>query len=302
MDTKHDVSELVSIQRARHVFNLPELAVEPNDPEVVRTHPIKTMSPEVGEAGQIEWKDFHDLLSEIDGIGNDLDGLDKVHKCAVNGSEGDKVVTVSAKHWAKVPEHIKRSVFSRRSIHVRADGTQQSVAPTVHDWTARNLEKMGIDPRLERQAHDMTHPSRKANKKFEKRLHQLMLETWCDNREEWKNKKVLNILDIPCPNKVLVDVSELSDGDHLSANEYRDKTWCTRWPIDCLSWALVASRRAVSGKHIDATGFATWLQIVLGAKLWYIAREYPLPTKDGWSDDHSAYKWQVVVLRAGDTL
>ena len=76
----------------------------------------------------------------------------------------------------------------------------------------------------------------------------------------------------------------------------------TPWPSDCFSWALLGSYRAVSAPHMDAGGLATWVQILKGSKIWYIATEYPLPTKNGWSEDYDAWKWQSMVLEEGDIM
>lgn len=84
--------------------------------------------------------------------------------------------------------------------------------------------------------------------------------------------------------------------------------WVTEWPHDLQSWALVASALAISQIHIDAGSLGTWVQILLGEKIWYIATKHPLPTKEnGWSTDPAdtdpnAWEWKAVVLRRGDTL
>ena len=68
-----------------------------------------------------------------------------------------------------------------------------------------------------------------------------------------------------------------------------------------MQWALVANTSAVSGSHIDAGGFGTWVDILHGRKGWYIAvqveNQVPQP---GWAN--SEYKWIALDLCPGDRL
>lgn len=76
-------------------------------------------------------------------------------------------------------------------------------------------------------------------------------------------------------------------------------------------WSLVALRRALTGWHVDAHGFATWVQPMCGQKLWIMARRRDggcFSTKDFYEEfdiaEPNVEDWivEVVVLQAGTRL
>lgn len=74
----------------------------------------------------------------------------------------------------------------------------------------------------------------------------------------------------------------------------------TTMPSGPLAWGLAATAPSFSRSHVDASGFATYVRVVLGEKIWIVAVNDALPKKDGWED--SRFRWQAIVLKAGDDL
>lgn len=67
-------------------------------------------------------------------------------------------------------------------------------------------------------------------------------------------------------------------------------------------WALLASESATSTCHIDAAGLATYVQCLIGEKLWFIAGGdwENVPGKNGWNVREMTF--QCVHLRPGSRL
>ena len=100
---------------------------------------------------------------------------------------------------------------------------------------------------------------------------------------------------------VNADVSEFDDLGRFSTHHPRTFVWQTEWDYMPNVWALVASASAVSRTHMDASGYCTFLRIILGMKVWFIGCGEPqAKVGEGWNDND--YTWQAVVLRPGDDL
>lgn len=68
-------------------------------------------------------------------------------------------------------------------------------------------------------------------------------------------------------------------------------------------WALITTEAAISTTHIDAAGFATYVQPLLGHKLWFVgeAIEHHIgKSENEWLSSQIAY--QCVYLKPGDGL
>lgn len=97
---------------------------------------------------------------------------------------------------------------------------------------------------------------------------------------------------------------------HSDQPKYKwDYKWVSEFPLEVLMWALAALEGAVSESHMDASGFATFIRMVLGQKLWCIAfncRSKQLKLEaiphatSGWNDEEM--RWQGILLNKGDDL
>ena len=78
--------------------------------------------------------------------------------------------------------------------------------------------------------------------------------------------------------------------------------WRTTPDFGSLNWSLAANTSAFSEPHSDAAGFCTYVNIILGSKIWYIAPGKLCPDADGWDNSVLNHKWIPVHLRKGDQL
>ena len=94
----------------------------------------------------------------------------------------------------------------------------------------------------------------------------------------------------------------LDDSTMFMDEHSRFFSWKTLPPVDSLQWLIAANTSAVSEAHVDAGGFATWVDILLGEKIWYIAveKEGRTPPRDGFRIDD--FLWIGIHLRKGDRL
>ncbi len=98
-------------------------------------------------------------------------------------------------------------------------------------------------------------------------------------------------------------------GGSLLHSGQREHHWASKIHLDVLMWALAALAGAVSETHMDASGFATFVRVVLGEKLWCIAfdckakqlKMEAIPDASrGWKDEETC--WQGLLLKEGDDL
>lgn len=92
----------------------------------------------------------------------------------------------------------------------------------------------------------------------------------------------------------------LEDGLQFAHTHDPGHRWQSPWP-EAFSWALFATKGAISQTHVDAAGFATRLRIKFGWKIWIVMLEPPLPSAKGW-DDHQGLQWQAIVLGPEEDL
>ena len=62
------------------------------------------------------------------------------------------------------------------------------------------------------------------------------------------------------------------------------------------------NKGAFSKAHVDAAGFATFVNILCGEKIWYIKCRDSIPDKDGWDNCLADTAWIPVVLHPSDQL
>ena len=88
----------------------------------------------------------------------------------------------------------------------------------------------------------------------------------------------------------------------------------THYPIEDVRWGLAATANSVSWLHIDSDGFATYVQVMCGKKVWGVycpSPDLPLDSINVFLDpafhlddilEESKYGLEAVVLRQGDLL
>ncbi|TDL15713.1 hypothetical protein BD410DRAFT_844993 [Rickenella mellea] len=315
--------------RESYVFELPVVSVEEDDPGIIEVLLLPVQTPSADVDGNITWSEVTHGLEVIPGLETEFAECRRVRDKSHGGNSKEhktNVATFSNKTWTGMTEKQQRHTFREQSIHVVADGTQQSAASEIRDW--EDLGKL-LDTEIPRQVHDHCFndlfrpssveedgPSADPNvqvRDLRRRLHQWPLSHLLDLMEEkrkriengklaYQGKTVLNYLSLPVGQANAPGVLNLADGHQHTPLVYKEHKWHTELPVDCLAWALAATCRATSGTHIDAAGFCTWINVLFGIKLWYIATSYTLPGENGWSEDMDSWRWQVVVMRKGDVF
>jgi len=133
-------------------------------------------------------------------------------------------------------------------------------------------------------------------------------------------RKFLNSIDFPACFPSWDDSSNhLSYATDLVAWDYlRGKPYCGNftnpYPTAHMHWGLAGTANAVTFLHIDSDGYATFVQVTTGKKVWGILREAPkhqLSSIAFFLDenflldeitDGSTFGLEAIVLRPGDTL
>ncbi|TDL14022.1 hypothetical protein BD410DRAFT_867662 [Rickenella mellea] len=253
-----------------------------------RTLPIKT--PSVNARGELEWSEPHFVLKEFD-VQNFRAAAQPIFERLVDASDSrpvGSVWTVPRGVWeaSSADDMLKR--FAINHIHV-VGKANDNMAPGLDGWEEDKIADF-FDVWERREVHDMSRPYNP--KDLMKRMGNLTLDDFLSRRKA------------PNPNGPRLEV-----GSTLHNSVQVPGGWSTPWPSPALTWALFASEGAVSVDHTDATGMATFLRPILGAKLWLIAvnarRKFekceglPSATK-GWDDEE--YDWQAAYLQEGDDL
>jgi hypothetical protein len=128
--------------------------------------------------------------------------------------------------------------------------------------------------------------------------------------------KIMNALDIP----LLSNVQQHPLFTHLesfrSTQSYPLPT-SQDYPVRDVNWALVATKDAHHGWHIDSDGFCTFVTVQVGLKLWVIAvpKDSSLPFLQAFIDiktflshwvidgpNRKHYRLEALVLCPGDTM
>lgn len=134
-------------------------------------------------------------------------------------------------------------------------------------------------------------------------------EAWLKN----KSGKALNALDNPRWSMEGADIP-LSLRTCLRAyfHTYRTESNKVPFPIPKMMWSLAATAGSFHYWHIDTSGMATFIYIVAGVKIWFVAKPRGTNTLSSSSghfvnikvDEPNGDKWviEAVVLRPGDLL
>ena len=72
--------------------------------------------------------------------------------------------------------------------------------------------------------------------------------------------------------------------------------------LGSFTWSLAANTGAFSEPHMDAGGFCTYVNIICGSKVWYVAVGLPTPNEDGWDASVADSAWLPIQLDKGDQL
>jgi len=129
--------------------------------------------------------------------------------------------------------------------------------------------------------------------------------------------KILNAIDFPACFPVLDDIpNHLSFATDVAAWDYlRGKPYCgnftNQYPTAHMRWGLAGTANSVTFLHIDSDGFATFVRVVTGKKVWGIVPNHQLSSIDaflyqGFLLDEipagSTLALEAIVLRPGDIL
>jgi hypothetical protein len=127
--------------------------------------------------------------------------------------------------------------------------------------------------------------------------------------------KILNGLDFPLWNESSAEQGDFAV-DVVAFDYVRGKPHAGNlsYPTGDMRWGLAGTANTVTFVHIDCDGFATYIKVVCGKKVWAIYREDPeVPLssigvflhKKFTLDDFvngAKYFFEAIVLRPGDTL
>jgi hypothetical protein len=88
----------------------------------------------------------------------------------------------------------------------------------------------------------------------------------------------------------------------------------SQYPVLDMRWGLAGTANAVTFFHIDSDGYATYLRVICGKKVWGIYRQpdnIPLASVNSFLDkdfrldevlEQSTFGLEVIVLRPGDMM
>ncbi len=133
--------------------------------------------------------------------------------------------------------------------------------------------------------------------------------------------KILNAIDFPACFPPWDDSPNRSSyaTDVVAWDYMRGKPYCgnftNQYPIAHLRWGLAGTADTVTFMHIDSDGFATFVRVITGKKVWGILPEDPshdlLSSIDMFLDEtflldelspKSTFGLEAIVLRPGDIL
>lgn len=91
-----------------------------------------------------------------------------------------------------------------------------------------------------------------------------------------KQGKILNVLDLPIA--IASSSPKGLSSDRAAFQRTLQAPMCKKrveYPVVEMVWGLAATAGAVSYFHIDANGFATWIDVKTGSKYWILAKPKP---------------------------
>jgi len=128
--------------------------------------------------------------------------------------------------------------------------------------------------------------------------------------------KILNAIDFPACFTAWDDIPNyLSFATDVVAWDYlRGKPYCgnftNQYPIAHMRWGLAGTANAVTFIHIDSDGYATFVRVTTGMKVWGILPNHQLSSIDAFLNDFlldeiasdSTFPLEAIVLCPGDAL
>ncbi|TDL13288.1 hypothetical protein BD410DRAFT_847105 [Rickenella mellea] len=218
------------------------------------------------------------------------------------------ILTLTRGEWNARSRSEKLSILAQHpAVHVIGKDGQWPIMPEVKSWDPEMLG-LYLDPFHWRQTHDMLQQARKDWPND--RIGEMDLVSLYGAMNKPERTSIFNMLDIPLlGSRIALPVSSVEAGGSLHHSGQREHHWASAVHLEALMWALVALAGAVSESHMDASGFATFVRIVLGEKLWCIAfdckakqlKMEAIPDASrGWKDEEM--RWQGILLKEGDDL
>lgn len=211
---------------------------------------------------------------------------------------------MSHKEFKEASPASLRSIFSKQNVVVRGEP-----GANIPEFTLEELDKLAPVDRM------VTIHAYSLGDSIERHTTGTLRDVYKEHLKGDKGK-VLNVLDLPmlgsvAPHPLSTDFAAFRMTEQLPAPVL------DQYPIRDMRWGLAATKDASHRWHFDSDGFATWINVQSGAKLWVIATP-PGPGctpsewfgditqfLEGWSpDDPSLERWsmEAVVLQPGDTL
>jgi hypothetical protein len=130
--------------------------------------------------------------------------------------------------------------------------------------------------------------------------------------------KILNGLDFPMWKDSQWDrcsyATDMVAWDHVRGRHHC-KTITTPYPMEHVRWGLAGTAHTFTALHIDSDGFATFVQVMCGMKVWVVYRpcsDLPLSNIDvftkgdafqlGSIPKNARFGLEAIVLKPGDQL
>jgi hypothetical protein len=242
-----------------------------------------------------------------------------------------RVHTIHRAAWDKMGTAARRSLFSTGSIHVvgPCQGSENTLEG-IESWDAPEQFAQYFDLEALRFVQGISFfnvtefityciildKTRTDKENSDASMFKAPLTAHFDELARKRKKQILNFLDVGLQSSFLPPIGYvcniklsytyqpqtyrfLQDGFSAANIHTPNFSWRTPWPHSLFSWALIASKAAISDTHVDGEGLATFIRCILGEKLWCVALDDKPPGENGWP---LQTPWQIVHLKAQDDL
>ncbi|TDL13507.1 hypothetical protein BD410DRAFT_846876 [Rickenella mellea] len=307
-----EVTEELKSRRLDMLFKLPKVEPMLPKPAVLQKFSMSPMYCAKVEGGELSLQQKDVTLDMIPGLEDNFGVADKVFQNVAWTREGNPVHTTTNTAWNKETNGKQRLLYKRQCIHIVADGSQGSAFPGVTSWNVQILLYF-LELRKPRHVQDLlvqnVHNIEKAGDNGEtitleedllQRQRRMSVLEFLHKRESEEDEVVVNFLDLAVTQVSLPGFRALADGLQLADMIDENYSFTTPWPSAALTWALVASKRAVSHPHMDPSGFSTYVQMILGRKIWFVPYGRIPADENGWIIDDAM--WRAVFLQPGDVF
>ncbi|TDL14726.1 hypothetical protein BD410DRAFT_845782 [Rickenella mellea] len=307
-----EVTEELKTRRLDKLFKLPK--VESISPQLTVRHKY-IMSPMYCpkvEKGKLSIPQNDVTLDIIPGLEDDIGLVEKVFKHVAWTREGNPVHTTTNTAWTEETNDDQRLLYKSQCIHIVADGSQISAFPGVTTFNEQHLLNF-LELRKPRHVQDLLVQSIHNVEKVADNGETILLEEdllerqrrmsvleFLHKRESDEEEVVVNFLDLAVNQISLPGFRAIADGLQLADMIDENYSFTTPWPSAALTWALMASKRAVSRTHMDPSGFGTYIQMILGRKIWFVPYGRVPTDENGWITDETT--WRAVFLCPGDVF